>query len=151
MCKLQHRCKKFKLTILRMYITVALHRETQELEEGVHRLEDELASVRRQSRRALARAVSAEIEADKVPVLEQQLSRTKTNLEEQIHMKDQARIAAEQQLQQTKTNLEKQIHMRDQARIAAEQQLQQTKAALEYERHMKSQAERQFSETSASL
>ena len=66
------------------------------------------------------------METDKVPVLEQQLSQTKINLEEQIQMKDQARIAAEQQLQQTKAALEHEIHM-------AEQQFNQEKAGLQHE------------------
>ena len=130
-----------KAVILSMYFPLARMTEIQELNRKVHQLEDELAaaqkrsgqmeeelaSAQRQSRLALARAVSAEIEADKVPVLEQQLQQTKGN-----HLKEQ-------------------IQMKDQARIAAEQQLQQTKATLEHERHMKDQAEQQFSETSAGL
>ena len=105
-------------------------REIEELKKQVRQLEDELASAQRQSRLALARAVRAEIEADKVPVLEQQLSQTKINLEEQIQMKDRARIAAEQQLQQTKAALEHEIHiMKDQA----EWQFNQEKAGLQHE------------------
>ena len=104
-------------------------REIEELKKQVRQLEDELASAQRQTRLALARAVRAEIEADKVPVLEQQLSQTKTNLEGQIQMKDQARIAAEQQLQQTKGALEHEIHMKDQA----ERQFNQEKAGLQHE------------------
>ena len=116
-----------KATILSMIVySVAHMREIEELKKQVHQLEDELASAQRQSRLALARAVRAEIETDKVPVLEQQLSQTKTNLEEQIHTKDQARIAAEQQLQQTKAALEHEIHM-------AEQQFNQEKAGLQHE------------------
>ena len=101
-------------------------REIEELKKQVHQIEDELASAKRQSRLALARAVRAEIETDKVPVLEQQLSQTKMNLEEQIQMKDQARIAAEQQLQQTKATLEHEIQM-------AEWQFNQGKAGLQHE------------------
>ena len=108
-------------------------REIEELKKQVRQLEDELASAQRQSRLALARAVRAEIEADKVPVLEQQLSQTKTNLEEQIQMKDQARIAAEQQLQQTKVALEDEISMKDQeisSFIAHMREIEQLKKQL---------------------
>ena len=104
-------------------------REIEELKKQVHQLEDELASAQRQSRLALARAVRAEIETDKVPVLEQQLSQTKTNLEGQIQMKDQARIAVEQQLQQTKATLEHEIHMKGQSEL----QFNQEKAGLYHE------------------
>ena len=110
-------------------------REIEELKKQVRQIEDELASAQRQSRLALARAVRAEIETDKVPVLEQQLSQTKTNLEEQIQMKDEARIAAEQQLQQTKATLEHEIHMKDQA----EQQFNQEKAGLQHEIQVRDQ------------
>ena len=65
----------------------------------------------------------AEIEADKVPVLAQQLQQEKTK------QKDQAKIEAEQQLQQTKTSLEPKIHMKDQA----EQQLREAIAGLQRE------------------
>ena len=106
--------------------SVAHMREIEELKKQVCQIEDELASAQRQSRLALARAVRAEIEADKVPVLEQQLSQTKTNLEGQIQMKDEARIAAEQQLQQTKATLEHEIQM-------AEWQFNQEKAGLQHE------------------
>ena len=112
-----------------VYLTVEREREIKELKERVHQLEKEKTSAQRQSRLALARAVSAEIETDKVPVLEQQLSQTKTNLEEQIQMKDQARIAAEQQLRQTKATLEHEIHMKNQV----EQQFSQEKAGLQHE------------------
>ena len=123
-----------------MYFPLVDMSEIEELKEKVRQLEDELASAQkrsrqledelasaqRQSRLPLARAMSAEIEADKLLLLEQQIVPTKTDLEEQIHMKDQARIAAEQHLQQTK-------------------------AALEYELHMKDQAEQQFNEATAGL
>ena len=131
-------------------LRVVRERQIQKLKEKVHQLEDELASAQkrsgqledelasaqRQTRLALARAVRAEIEADKVAVLEQQLSQTKTNLEEQIHMKDQARIAAEQQLQQTKAALEYELQMKDQA----EQQSNQAKAGLQHEIQLRDQA-----------
>ena len=110
-------------------------REIEELKKQVRQIEDELASSQRQSRLALARAVRAEIETDKVPVLEQQLSQTKTNLEEQIQMKDQARIAAEQQLQQTKAILEHEIHMKGQS----ERQFNQEKAGLYHEIKLRDQ------------
>ena len=67
--------------------------------------------------------MSAEIEADKVPVLEQQLQQTITNLEGQ---KDQARM---EKLQQTKAALEHQIHMKD----LAERQLREAMAGLQHE------------------
>ena len=110
-------------------------REIEELKKQVRQIEDELASAQRQSRLALARAVRAEIKTDKVPVLEQQLSQTKINLEGQIQMKDQARIAVEQQLQQTKATLEHEIHMKDQA----EQQFNQEKAGLYHEIKLRDQ------------
>ena len=119
-----------KATILSMTVYSVGHmREIEELKKQVRQIEDERASAQRQTRLALARAVRAEIETDKVPVLEQQLSQTKTNLEEQIQMKDEARIAAEQQLQQTKATLEHEIHMKDQA----ERQFNQEKASLQHE------------------
>ena len=132
-------------------------REIEELKKQVRQIEGELASAQQQTRLALARAVRAEIETNKVPVLEQQLSQTKTNLEEQIQMKDQARIAAEQQFQQTKATLEHERQMKDQARIEAEQQLQQIRTALEHEiqmaeqLQMKDQAEWQFKQEKAGL
>ena len=107
-------------------------REIEELKKQVRQIEGELASAQRQSRLALARAVRAEIEVDKVPVLEQQLSQTIINLEGQIQMKDQARIAAEQQLQQTKATLEHEIQM-------AEQQFNQEKAGLQHEIQVRDQ------------
>ena len=109
-----------------VYITVEKEREIQELREKVHQMEDEVALAQRQSRLSLARAVRAEIEADKVPVLEQQLKQTKTILEGQ---KDQAKIEAEQQLQQTKAALEHQIHMKDLAGL----QLREAMAGLQHE------------------
>ena len=79
-----------------MYIShLERERELKALKERVRQLEDEVTSAQRQTRQVFARAVRAEIEADKVQVLEQ-LSQTKNNLEEQIQMKDEARIAAEQ-------------------------------------------------------
>ena len=111
-----------------MYLTIEREREIKELKERACQLEEEKLSSQKQTRLALARAVSAEIEADKVPVLEQQLAQTKTDLEEQIHMKDQARIAAEQQLQQTKAALEDELHMKDQA----ERLFNETRAGLQH-------------------
>ena len=114
-----------------IYITVEKEIEIQELKENIHRLEDQVALAQRQSRLSLARAVSAEIEADKVPVLEQQLQQEKTTLGQ----KDQARVEAQQQLQQTKTALECQIHMKNQA----ERQLRQTTAGLQHEIQLRDQ------------
>ena len=113
-----------------MYIShLERERELKALKERVHQLEDELTSAQRQTKQVLARAVRAEIETDKVPVLEQQLSQTKNNLEEQIQMKDEARIVAEQQLQQTKATLEHEIQMKDQA----EWQFNQARTGLQHE------------------
>ena len=110
-------------------------REIEELKKQVRQIGDELASAQRQSRLALVRAVRAEIETDKVPVLEQQLSQTKTNLEEQIRINNQARIAAEQQLQQTKAALEHEIQMAEQLQMKdqAERQFNQEMAGLQHE------------------
>ena len=114
-----------------VYITVEKEQEIQELKENIHRLEDQVALAQRQSRLSLARAVRAEIEADKVPVLEQQLRQEKTTLEQ----KDQARIEAEQQLQQATTALEHQLNLKDQA----ERQLRQTMAGLQHEIQLRDQ------------
>ena len=51
----------------------------KELKETACQLEEEKLSSQKQTRLALARAVSAEIEADQVAVLKQQLAQTKTN------------------------------------------------------------------------
>ena len=138
-------------------------REIEELKKQIHQLEDELALAQRQSRLALARAVRAEIETDKIPVLEQQLSQTNSNLEAQIHMKDEARIAAEQQLQQTKATLEHEIQMaewqfnqekaglqheiqeRDQKISSLQQQIYQTEKFLEHHKQAAMSAHQQFS------
>ena len=114
-----------------VYITVEKEQEIQELKENIHRLEDQVALAQRQSRLSLARAVRAEIEADKVPVLEQQLQQEKTTLGQ----KDQARIEAEQQLQQAMTALEHQLNLKDQA----ERQLRQTMAGLQHEIQLRDQ------------
>ena len=114
-----------------VYITVEKEIEIQELKENIHRLEDQVALAQRQSRLSLARAVSAEIEADKVPVLEQQLQQEKTTLGQ----KDQARIEAQQPLQQTKRALQHQIHLKDQA----EWQLREAMAGLQHEIQLRDQ------------
>ena len=54
--------------------------------------------------------------------LEQQLSQMKTDLEGQIHMRDQARIAAEQQLQQRIATLEHDIQVKDQAIVTLQKE-----------------------------
>jgi len=96
-------------------------------------MEEKVATAQRQARLALARAVSAEIKAEQVPVLQQQLSDTKATLEEQIHRQGEARVAAEQQFDQTKAALEHQIRVRDQTNAA----LQQTYHQLERQLYMK--------------
>ena len=138
-------------------------REIEELKKQIRQIEGELASAQRQSRLALARAVRAEIKTDKIPVLEQQLSQTKTNLEEQIQMEDRASIAAEQQLQQTKATLEHEIQMaewqfnqekaglqheiqdKDQKISSLEQQIYQTEKFLEHHKQAAVSAQQQFS------
>ena len=115
--------------------------ERRKLKYEIHLLKDELASAQTERKLALTRAVRPEIQADKVAVLEQQLSQTKTNLQEQIRMKDQARIAAEQQLQQTKSDLqEHQTEMKEQAILSAQQQFDRMKATLEHQIEEKEQA-----------
>ena len=146
-----------------VYLTVEREREIKELKERVHQLEKEKTSAQRQTRLALARAVRAEIKTDKIPVLEQKLSQTKTNLEEQIQMKDEARIAAEQQLQQTKATLEHEIQMaerqfnqekaglqheiqeRDQKILSLQQQIHQTEKFLKHHKEAAMSAQQQFS------
>ena len=108
-----------------MYLTV--EREIKGLKERVRQLEEEITSVQRQARLALARA---EKEAEKFPVLERQLTQTKSNLEKYI--KDQAMILAEQQLQQTKASLEHEIRVK-------ECQFNQAKSVLQYEIQMRDQ------------
>ena len=126
--------------------------ERRKLKYEIHLLKDELASAQTERKLALTRAVRPEIQADKVAVLEQQLSQTKTNLQEQIRMKDQARIAAEQQLQQTKSDLQHEILVKDQAVGTLHHQLHQMK---EHQTEMKEQAilsaQQQFDRMKATL
>ena len=103
-------------------------------------MEEKVATAQKKARQALARAVRAEQEADQVPVLEQQLSQTKENLEEQIHMNDEARIAAQQRFDQTRAALEHQIQVRDQTNTALQQTYYQMKATLEHQIELWEQA-----------
>ena len=113
-------------------------------------MEEKVATAQKKARLALARAVRAEQEADQVPVLEQQLSQTKENLEEHIHMNDQTRAALEHQIQvrdQTNTALQQTYyrmkatleHQRKQATVSIEQQFHQMKSALEHQLREKEQ------------
>ena len=149
------------------------------VQEDVLRMEDNLATAQTQVRLALARAVKAEQEADRVPALEQQLSETKANLEQQIHMKDEERVAVQQQFDKTKVELrqtvcqleEKVASAQRKARLALaravraeqeadqvpvlERQLSQTKANLEEETRVKDEAriaaQQQFDQTRTAL
>ena len=103
-------------------------------------MEEKVATAQRQARLALARAVSAEIKSDQVPVLQQQLSNTKATLEEQIHRQDEARVAAQQQFDQTKAALKHQIRVRDQKNAALQQSYHQMKANLEHQIELKERA-----------
>jgi len=103
-------------------------------------MEEKVAITQRQARLALARAVSAEIKADQVPVLQQQLSDTKATLEEQIYRQDEARVAAQQQFDQMKAALEHQILVRDQTNAALQQTYHQMKANLEHQIQLKERA-----------
>ena len=114
-------------------------RNTQKLQE-VLQMEEKFATAQRQARLALARAVRAEQEADQVPILEQQLSQSKENLEEQIRMNDEARVAAQQQFDQTRAALEHQIQVRDQTITALQQTYYQMKATLEHQIELVEQA-----------
>ena len=149
------------------------------VQEDVLRMEDNLATAQTQVRLALARAVKAEEEADRVPALEQQLSETKANLEQQIHMKDEERVAVQQQFDKTKVELrqtvcqleEKVASAQRKNRLALaravraeqeadqvpvlERQLSQTKANLEEETRVKDEAriaaQQQFDQTRTAL
>ena len=60
----------------------------RKLQEEVHLIENKVATARRLSRFALARATKAEKEAKKVSFLNRQLSQAKADLEQQIHTED---------------------------------------------------------------
>ena len=120
--------------------TAERERNTRRLQEEVLQLEEKVATAQRQARLALARAVKAEIKADQVPVLEQQLSDTRTTLEEQIHRQDEARVAAQQQFDQTKEALEYQIQVRDQRNAALQKTYHQMKTTLEHQIELREQA-----------
>ena len=92
-------------------------------------------------------AMKAEQIADQVRVLEKKLSETKANLEEQIRMQDEVRVAEQKQFHQTTVALEHQILVREQANaalvhqievkegvwVSIEQQFDQMKRTLEHE------------------
>lgn len=103
---------------------VAREGEMLKLKEKVYQMKDEVAFAQRQSRLSLARAVRAEIQADKVAVLEQQLSQTKATLEEQIQMKDQVLAVAVRQFNRAYSDMQQGLLMRDQAIATLRKQMQ---------------------------
>ena len=144
-----------KAVIFSMYFPVVHMTEIEELKEKVRQLEEKVLSGQRQTRLALARAVSVEIEADKVAVLEQQLSQTKTDLEKQICMNDQAAEQwwcemhlKEQQFNQEKAGLQHEIQVRDQVIAALHQEAHQMKESMEHQTEVSEQgmasAQQQF-------
>ena len=124
------------------------------VQDDVLRMEDNLATAQTQVRLALARAVKAEQEADRVPALEQQLSETKANLEQQIRMKDEERVAVQQQFDKTKVELRQTVCQLEE-KVASEQR--KTRLALaravraEQEADQVPVLERQLSQTKANL
>jgi len=127
--------------------TAERERNTWRLQEEVLQMERKVATAQRQARLALDRAMSAEIEAEQVPVLQQQLSDAKATLEEQIHRQDEARVSTQQQFHQMKSTLEHQLQEKDhqlekneQIRMTLEAQIQtkdQEKGKLERQLYMK--------------
>ena len=126
--------------------------EIQELKEKVHQMKDEVALAQRQSRLSLARAVRAEIQADKVAALEQQLSQTKSTLEEQIQMKDKVMAVAVRQFNRAYSDMQQDLLMRDQAIATLRKQMQMS---LEYQTEVNKQsmksAQQQFEHMKATL
>ena len=126
--------------------------ETLKLKEKVYQLQDEVTFAQRQSRLSLARAVRAEIEADKGAVLEQQLSQTKSTLEEQIQMKDQVMAVAVRQFNRAFSDMQQDLLMRDQAIATLRKQMQMS---LEYQTEVNKQsmksAKQQFEHMKATL
>ena len=128
-----------------LVFSVEGEKEIQKLQHKVYQLKDELASAQAECKFAQTRA---ELQANKVSVLEQ-LSRTKTNLEQEIRMKDQA---AEQQLQQTKADLHHKIQVKDQEIVTLSQQLHEMKEhQTEVEEQAIASAQQQFDSTKATL
>lgn len=115
-------------------------------------MKDEVAFAQKQSRLSLARAVRAEIEADKVAVLEQQLSQTKSTLEEQIQMRDQVMAVAVRQFNRAYSDMQQDLLMRDQAIATLRKQMQ---ISLEYQTEVNKQsmksAKQQFEHMKATL
>ena len=129
-----------------LVFSVEGEKEIQKLQHKVYQLKEELASAQAECKLAQTRA---EVQANKVSVLEQQLSRTKTNLEQEIRMKDQA---AEQQLQQTKAALEHEIQVKDQKIVTLSQQLHEMKEHQnEVEEQAIASAQQQFDNMKATL
>ena len=132
-----------------LVFSVEGEKEIQKLQHKVYQLKDELASAQTECKLAWTRA---EVQANEVLVLEQKLSRTKTNLEGQIQIKDQARIAAEQQLQQTKADLHHEIEVKDKEIVTLSQQLHEMKEhQTEVEEQAIASAHQQFDNTKATL
>ena len=110
-------------------------------------MKEMVAVAKTQAKLFLDRAMKAEQIADQVRVLEKKLSETKANLEEQIRMQDEVRVAEQKQFHQTMVALEHEILMRDQANaalghqievkermwVSIEQQFDQMKRTLEHE------------------
>ena len=129
-----------------LVFSVEGEKEIQKLQHKVYQLKDELASAQAECKLARTRA---EVQTNKVSVLEQQLSRTKTNLEQEIRMKDQA---AEQQLQQTRADLHHEIQVKDQEIVTLGQQLHEMKEhQTEVEEQAIASAHQQFDNTKATL
>ena len=129
-----------------LVFSVEGEKEIQKLQHKVYQMKDELASAQAECKLARTRA---EVQANKVSVLEQQLSRTKSNLEQEIRMKDQA---AEQQLQQTKADLHHEIQVKDQEIVTLSQQLHEMKEhQTEVEEQAIASAQQQFDNTKATL
>lgn len=105
-------------------------------------MKENVAATETQAKLFLDRAMEAEQIDDQVQVLEKKLS----NLEEQIRMQDEVRIAEQKQFHQTRVALEHEILMRDRANaalghqievkervwVSIEQQFDQMKRTLEH-------------------
>ena len=126
--------------------------EMLKLKEKVYQMKNEVAFAQMQSRLFLARAVRAEKQADKVAVLEQQLSQTKATLEEQIQMKDQVIAVAVRQFNRAYSDMQQGLLMRDQAIATLRKQMQMS---LEYKTEVNKQsmksAQQQFDHMKATL
>ena len=115
-------------------------------------MKDEVAFAQRQCRLSLARAVRAEIQADKVAVLEQQLSQTKATLEEQIQMKDQVLAVAVRQFNRAYSDMQQGLLMRDQAIATLRKQIQMSlECQTEVNKQSTKSAQQQFDHMKATL